>query len=125
MNSAVSPPATPEFKDLFKKAIELKHEGRLDEAEQKFRDLLGMNPLSASVHAFLADTLWDQGNPALAVPSFRRAVELAPNSEMASLGLFHTLLESGDRPAALAELGRFLGVSHSDEHRALAEKFGR
>lgn len=125
MNSAVNPKATPEFKARFQEAIELKKQGRLQEAEQKFHDLLVMNPASASVHAFLADTLWDQGQLTRAIASFRKAVELAPKSEMASLGLFHTLLETGDKEGALAEMDRFLALSNSEEYQALAQQFGR
>jgi predicted Zn-dependent protease len=84
-----------------------------------------MNPASASVHAFLADTLWDQGRLTQAIASFRKAVELAPKSEMASLGLFHTLLESGDRADAIAEMNRFLSLSDSEEYQTLAQQFGR
>ncbi|HZV03923.1 MAG TPA: tetratricopeptide repeat protein [Gemmataceae bacterium] len=125
MNSAVNPKATPEFKDRFKEAVDLKNQGRLGEAEQKLHDLLAMNPASASVHALLADTLWDQGRLTQAVASFQKAVELAPMSEMASLGLFHTLLESGDREHAVAEMNRFLSLSNSEEYQALAQQFGR
>jgi predicted Zn-dependent protease len=122
MNSAVDPQVTPEFKDRFKEAVELKNQGRLGEAEQKFKDLLVMNPASASVHAFLADTLWDQGQLPRAIASFRKAVELAPKSEMASLGLFHTLLESGDKEGAVVEMDRFLSLSDSEEYQALAQQ---
>ncbi|HTU93004.1 MAG TPA: tetratricopeptide repeat protein [Gemmataceae bacterium] len=123
MNSAVNPKATPEFKDRFQEAVELKNQGRLQEAEQKFKDLLAMNPASASVHAFLADTLWDQGQLTQAIASFRKAVELAPKSEMASLGFFHTLLESGDREGAIAEMKRFLSLSDSEEYQTHAQQF--
>src|SRR5690242_15396799 len=123
MNSAVNSKATPEFKDRFEEAVELKNQGRLEEAEQKFTALLATNPASASVHAFLADTLWDQGQLTQAIASFRKAVELAPQSEMASLGLFHTLLESGDRKGAIAEMDRFLSLSDSEEYQALPQHF--
>jgi predicted Zn-dependent protease len=123
MNSAVDPKVTPEFKHRFQEAVALKNQGRLAEAEQQFKDLLVMNPASASVHAFLADTIWDQGQLTRAIASFRKAVELAPKSEMASLGPFHTLLESGDREGAMAEMDRFPSLSDSEEYRALAQQF--
>lgn len=122
MNSAANSKATPEFKDRFQQAVELKNQGRLAEAEQKFEDLLTLNPASASVHALLADTLWDQGRLTQAIPCFRKAVELAPTSEMASLGLFHTLLESGDRKGAIAEMDRFLSLFDSEEYQALSQQ---
>lgn len=125
MNPVVNSKATPEFKDRFQKAVDLKNQGRLHEAEQMFNDLLALNPASASVHALLADTLWDQGQLTQAIASFRKAVELAPKSEMASLGLFHTLLELSDREGAIAEMDRFRILSNSEEYQALAQQFGR
>jgi predicted Zn-dependent protease len=124
MNSAVDPKVSSEFKDRFQEAVGLKNQGRLGEAEQKFNELLALNPASASVHALLADTLWDQGQLTRAITSFRKAVELAPKSEMASLGLFHTLLESGDREDAIAEMDRFRSLSDSEEYQTLAKQFG-
>ena len=124
MNSAASPPATPEFKNLFKQAMDLKYEERFGEAAQILERLLKMNPNSASVHALLGDSLWDLGRLAEAIDSFQRAVELAPASEMPSLGLFHTLLESGDKQRAVAEMDRFLRVSDSKEYQVLARRLG-
>lgn len=43
---------------------------------------------------------------------------------MASLGLFHTLLESGDKQRALAEMDRFLSVSASEDYKAIAQELG-
>src|SRR5690348_278301 len=94
MNSAASSPASPEFKSLFKQAMDFRGEGRLDDAVDLLRRLLGMNPNSASARALLGDTLWDLGRLDEAVDAFQHAVTLAPGSEMASLGLFHTLWES-------------------------------
>ncbi len=125
MNSAVDPPrATPEFKDRFQEAVELASQGRLREAEQRFEVLLALNSAPASVHAFLPNILWGQGQLTQAIASFRKAVELAPKSEMAPLGLFHTLLESGDRETALAEMNRFVSLSHSEEDQALVQQIG-
>ena len=77
---------------------------------QILNDLLKTTPRSASVHALLGDVQWEQNKTAEAVASFRRAVELAPNSELASLGLFHTLMESGDKQQAIAEMERFMSA---------------
>ena len=125
MSSAVSPPVTPEFKILFEQAIDLRNEERFGEAVQILDQLLRMNPISASVHAIRADTLWDLGRLAEAITAFQRAVELAPKSEMASLGLFHTLLESGDELRAIAEMDRFLSISDSDEYKGIAQRLGQ
>ena len=125
MSSAVSPPVTPEFKILFEQAIDLRNEERFGEAVQILDQLLRMNPISASAHAILADTLWDLGKLVEAITAFQMAVELAPESEMASLGLLHTLLESGDKMGAIAEMDRFLSVSDSEEYKGIAQRLGQ
>ncbi len=124
MNSAVSPPPLPEFKTLFKQAVDLKNEGRSADAMQVLERLLIMSSNSASVLALRGDTLWDLGRLVEAISSFQRAVALAPASEMASLGLFHTLLESGDKQRALAEMDRFLSLTDSQEYESLAQSLG-
>ena len=115
MNSAASPPATPEFRQLFDHAIDLRNEGRHAEAVRLFERLRVLNPVSASVHAFLGDTFWELGRLPDAIRSFQKAVELAPRSEMASLGLFHTLLESGQEERANAVMDRFRALVDPDE----------
>jgi hypothetical protein len=50
---------------------------------------------------------------------FGRAVALAPRSERASLGLFHSLWEIGEYDQAFNEMRRFLGSSDSKEYSRL------
>ena len=122
MNStASSASATPEFKKHLGRAIDLKNEDRYEEAAQLLEYLRGTNPQSASVYALLGHALWEQGKLPEAVSSFRRAVELSPKSELASLGLFHTSMESGDMRGADAEMNRFLAVADSEEYDAIAK----
>ena len=59
-----------------------------------------------------------------AVHSFEKAVKLAPNSELASLGLFHTLLETGDKKGAIREMNRFCSLAYSKEYQTIAKEFG-
>jgi predicted Zn-dependent protease len=113
-----------DFKKLLGQAIDLKNQERYSEAAHLLENLSKSYPESASVRALLGDALWEQNDLGGAVASFRQAVKLAPNSETASLGLFHTLLESGDRQSAIAEMSRFLTVSDSEEYKVLARSLG-
>ena len=122
MSSVASTSATPEFKGKLGQAIDLKNQERFAEAAQILEQLRESYPQSASVHALLGEVLWQQHGAAQAIPAFQRAVELAPTSELASLGLFHTLLETGDKQRALQEMNRFLSLSDSEEYEAIAEK---
>ena len=128
MNSAASrsasAPTPDEFEKLLGQAIDLKNQERNGEAAHLLERLRETNPESASVHALLGDALWEQGKLAESIPAFRRAVVLSPKSEMASLGLFHTLMESGDKSSAVAEMRRFLGVADSEEYESLARSLG-
>jgi len=79
-----------------------------------------MRPDSASVHAILGEIFWEQHNLDEAIASFSKAVELSPKSELASLGLFHTLWESGQRQRATEEMNRFLALSKSAQYGKIA-----
>jgi len=59
------------------------------------------------------------GDMAKAEDAFRRAVELNPKSELASLGLFHSLWEQQAASEAFAEMRRFLAVADSSEYKTL------
>lgn len=121
MSSAVNTSASPEFKAMLNQALELKNQERYAEAVQLLEQLREKNPQSASVHAILGEVLWEQIGASEAIAAFQKAVELAPTSELASLGLFHTLFEIGDKQRALQERNRFLSLSDSEEYAAIAE----
>ena len=57
----------------------------------------------------------------LAVGNFQRAASLSPKSELASLGLFHSLWQVGRREEAMDEMSRFLLVAPSEEYALLIE----
>jgi len=120
----VSAPPNEEFKSKLDQAIALKNQERYGEAARILEDLRKTNPRSASVHGLLGYAQWEQGDLASAVHSFKNAVELSPQSELASLGLFHTLLESGDKQGAIREMNRFRRMAASKEYDAIAEKLG-
>ena len=83
------------------------------------RALAKIKSNSASVHGLLGDVYWRLGRLKQAVQSFKRATELAPKSELASLGLFHILWESGKIERAKAEMKRYLAVGNSREYASM------
>jgi uncharacterized LabA/DUF88 family protein len=117
-------PAQEEFKRRLAQAIDLKNQERYSDAAQILEDLRETNPHSASVHALLGHALWEQKELTKAVHSFKRAVKLSPESELASLGLFHTLMEVGDEQGAFQEMDRFRRAAVSKEYESLARELG-
>lgn len=107
----------------FLRALRLRDEGRLEDAQVLLEELVGMEPRSASVMAVLAKLYWDQGLLQDAMRLFRQATEVSPRSEVASLGLFHTLFESGEESDAFAEIRRFFSIGDSSEYRRLIREW--
>jgi predicted Zn-dependent protease len=83
------------------------------------KSLVAENPASALFNATLANTLWESGDIEPAIEHFRIAVQLAPESERISLGLFHILWAQGRRVEALDETKRFMSLADSDEYRGI------
>jgi tetratricopeptide (TPR) repeat protein len=75
-----------------------------DEAKIEFRSERGISPASELPDARLAAIQLRVGEPAEALPSAKRAVELAPHSAEAHYLLGRTYLELGQADAALREL---------------------
>lgn len=103
----------------FEDALQLRDKGERADARQALERLLTERPNSAALLAVLGDVCWDLGDLPNAVIHFRKATTLSPASETASLGLFHTLWEAGQRHEALAEARRFLQLTDSEEYRDL------
>jgi tetratricopeptide (TPR) repeat protein len=86
---------------------------------EMLRSLVAENPESAILNSTFANTLKETGDFGLAIAHFEKAVQLAPQSELYSLGLFHVLWGQGMREEALVETKRFMTISDSDEYREI------
>ena len=73
----------------------------LDQALKNFQAANAIRPNSADAIAGLAGTTMKQGQPAAAVPLFRRWVQVAPNDPKAWQGLLRALQQSGDGQGAI------------------------
>lgn len=105
--------------DRLNDALELRSAKCYGKAKEILLGLANAHPNSASVFALLGDVYCSLNLLDHAIRCFTRACKLAPDSELASLGLFHTLWESGRTSLALNEMQRFLSSSHSAEYARL------
>src|SRR5437899_1823269 len=119
MNSAAKVVKQRDFAKLLGRAIRHRDKSEYDDAIRILRALAKVKPESASVQGLLGDVYWRLGRLKQAVQSFKRATELSPKSELASLGLFHTLWESGKTESAKAEMKRYIAVDNSEEYASM------
>jgi len=108
-----------EFKTLYAEAFCLKKAGKFVEARECLKRLALERPDYASVRGVLAGVLFELNEFEEAATEFRATSRLSPRSELASLGLFHSLLRIGDRAAAIAEMKRFTSLRESAEYASL------
>ena len=119
MNSAANVVKQRDFAKLLGRAIRHRDKSEYDDAIRILRALAKVKPESASVQGLLGDVYWRLGRLKQAVQSFKRATELVPKSELASLGLFHALWESGKMERAKAEMKRYMAVGKSREYASM------
>jgi tetratricopeptide (TPR) repeat protein len=105
--------------------LKLKARKRYAQARELLRTLAAEYVNSASVFGLLGDVNWRLGELSDAVRCFGRATSLSPTSELASLGLFHSLWDAGRIEAALNEMQRFLSLSRSAEYARLLRELIR
>ncbi|MBI3821284.1 MAG: hypothetical protein HY289_01235 [Planctomycetes bacterium] len=97
----------PEMGRQFQQAIDSFQVGALREAARLLERTIADYPDQAPLLWYLGGIYQDLGKPDLAIPHLRRATQIAPKSERASLGLFHALWDIDQIDAALEEVKRF------------------
>jgi predicted Zn-dependent protease len=115
-NSEVKLAPDAKFAERFNEALKLRSARKLSQAQKILLALAEEKKDSASVFGILGDVYWQQNALPDAIECFTRASRLSPGSELASLGLFHVLWESGQVKEALAEMKRFLSAFPSPEY---------
>ena len=114
---------------LFNAAIEARNGGELERARELCTQALELldesdRSLLAAVHGELGFVHHQLDDHAAAVHHYERSVRASPKSELASLGLFHSLVELGDWQRALEEVVRLLELRDSAEYRELLSGAG-
>jgi tetratricopeptide (TPR) repeat protein len=79
----------------------------------------------APVYGMLGHLYFLLGDFENALINNREATRHGPKSELASLGLFHTLWELGRKDEALSEARRFIALRPSAEYELLFTEIGR
>jgi hypothetical protein len=116
------------WEEDFNAAIKLRDAGRASDAITLLEPLVALEVESRSAAAAINGELgglylFDLQEPEVAETFYRRARELSPASEMASIGLFHSLMEQSKVVEALNEMLSFLEQNPSCEeyNRVLKE----
>jgi predicted Zn-dependent protease len=98
----------PAMADLFQEAIDLNRADKAKDAARLLEKLVLEFPSHAALWGYLGGIYRiDLKRPLKALRCFRRATELSPKSERASLGVFHTLWELNRQDQALEEIKRY------------------
>ena len=105
--------------EAFSKALQLRDAGDLRGAVKLLRELSQTVYDSAALFAVLGGVYWELKELDEAIKCFVKATELAPRSETASLGLFHSLWQQGRESEALDECKRFMALSDSEDYRSI------
>jgi predicted Zn-dependent protease len=108
--------ASNEFQSRYVEALRLKRDGRLAEARDMLEALVAERPRYPASRGVLGGLLFELGEFSAAAREFAIVTVLSPGSELASLGLFHALLEAGRREDAIVELRRFTRSKRSVEY---------
>ena len=102
---------------LLDQAIKLKNRGDFAGSVKILKSAVKEFPEDGPTWWLLGATYYyglDQ--PRRAIPCFRRAIAIGPQSEGASLGLFHSLWSCDLVKQAIAEMKRFQSVAHSTDY---------
>ena len=118
MNAEEKAKIEPEFN----RALRLRDEGNLLGAAAIFEQLDAEHPNHAAILGMWSGIYHHLEDWERALPLYQRTVLLSPKSELASLGLFHSLWSVGKKDEAFAEMKRFLSHSESEEYRLLLEE---
>lgn len=92
---------------VLKKTIVLTNKGQFKEAIRVLGPLLKKYPESSLVSFVAAKFYYESGKYYSSSKYFKRLVLLKPDSEIASLGLFHSYFELGKIALGLKEITRF------------------
>ena len=80
-----------------------------------------MNSVSPHVNSTVRWLLASAEDWERALILYQRTVALSPQSELASLGLFHSLWNTGKHDEVFSEMRRFLSLSELEEYDRLIE----
>ncbi len=108
---------------LFREAANLRDAGQPDQAIAKFEEILARDPpRRAAILGPMGHIYFTLRNFDKALECYMEVVSLSPNSELGSLGLFHTLWSMGRYNDAFSEGKRFLSRRASEEYMLMVKE---
>ena len=105
--------------ELLQSAIDNYHAGEVDQAINLLAHGTSGFPKAAKLWGYLGFLYGEAGEHGKAERAFRKTAVLSPHSEQASLGLFHSLWNTGKTDAAFDEMRRFVKANDSPRYRQL------
>lgn len=109
----------------FNEAIEARNRGDLNIAVKEFKSIVKVystDPKIHAIHSVLGGVYNDLGLYIHALNCFRKATELKPSSELASMGLYLAYVEVKNYPRAIGELKRYLEEYPANHYRITLEE---
>jgi len=106
----------------FNEALKLRSDGKLKTAYKILSRLAKENPTIGEIAFMTGSVCWELGHLDESIDRFRKATVLSPDSEIASIGLFHTLWEAEEYDAAFLEMKRFISTHKSEKYRSLLKE---
>ena len=111
-----------EYEKMFEKAIGFRNKGMIDGSIKILLKLINNYKEYQYAYIILGDIYWDKNELLKSIKLFKKAIEISPSSEKASLCLFHVLWEKGDREEALDEMKRYLKNYTSEEYSKILKE---
>jgi predicted Zn-dependent protease len=112
-------------RNRFERYVALSNEGRFNAALPGLRTLAKAHPKNAAIAGLIARNYYLANRPTDAARWFRKVIAQSPTSELASLGLFHSLLHMKREDEAFDEMRRFLTLKPSKEYQRLLRDINR
>lgn len=107
---------------MMEEALSLQNQRRFEESIEVVLAVLLQNPRFAPAFGTLGRAYYELADYENAAEAFRSASRLSPMSELASLGLFHSLFKLGRFEEAKAEIDRFNKVSSSNIYEGVLDE---
>jgi protein O-GlcNAc transferase len=118
----------PTVQKTFELAVRLHQSGKLEEAEQLYRQVIALRPDFAEAHYNLGTALADRGQTREAIPAYQQAIAFKPNFPEAHRNLGNALILGKQFDEAIAAFGQAIAQrpdfaeAHSGLGLALKEK---
>lgn len=111
------------YREAIDKALELREAGEKTGAVAILLEIVDSIPVADLEAVVVTGSLLREGREfPKALQCFQKVLDADPFSERGSLGLFHTLWNSGRHDEGFQELERFLSISESEAHFQLIQE---